>query len=1172
MSRETHEYSWWKILKAYFRENSIANTQIKSYDEFITFGIQQIVEQEVVKIGNQHKVIFGHVRFEQPQVIEEDRTVKGTYPSDARARDLTYDSAIYCDITEIYENEDGKETTKHHPLQVIGRMPVMLHSSICNLRKMSPDERLQVGECPEDRGGYFIIKGNERVLVGQMRANYNQIIVIRQTLSDKKYNYIAEVRSMSSETGHSVLVQALHSNDGKHINFSLPYIKEHIPVAIVFKALGYTSDTDIENLIALPMLIDEENLSVEKDRIRSVMDNILKEGKICETQKEALQYIGNRVMHTISDDKRETYAWQVVEAELFPHLGITGTLLENAYFLGAIVRKLLYTVFGLRSEDDRDNLANKRVDVAGALLYELFRNLFKKFVNNLKASLEKKKRDSDALPLILKNKSLTKSLHQCLATGNWSVQKNASYVKTGVSQILDRITFGASYSHLKRILLPVGKEGKNAAIRMIHPSQIGNICPAETPEGHKVGIVLNFALLADVTGKIPTINVRQILMKQKEIKSILDVKISEYAKLVPIFLNGIIIGFSKFPEKTLKMMRKLRYDGLLEKEVSISYDTIDREIRIFCDEGRFIRPVLSVTGKDLNISAMNEKEDEYDWLDLVSKGYIQYIDPAEAEWSVISMYPGVLKEQKSHFCEIHPCVILGMMASIIPWPDHSQSPRNCYQCSMGKQAIGIPVYSYNHRTDTLLRILHYSQRPIIFTKPSELLGFNRMVSGINNIVAITPWQGFNQEDSVCFNASAAERGAMVITSYRTLDEYEKKRDTYSHEKICIPPETTLNRKQDDPAYFRRKNANYSLLDNDGIIRSRVPYERKCGNVECSMLWYAGSLRKCPECKKIGLEKRGGNPICVKKGDVIIGKIVVSSNKNSQETRVDASKVIDEGEEGIVDRVHVYITPSGYKLVKVVIRRVSEPILGDKLASRSAQKGTIGQSFRETDLPFTEHGIFPEIMINPLCMPSRMTINQLIECAHAKVCAIEGTYGDATPFTDRSINIASKLVLEGEKGAYSRDGWELMRNGYTGEKIFHKIFIGPTFYQRLKHTVQEKIHARARGPSSTLTRQPLEGRARDGGLRFGEMERDCMISHGASEFLKERLFTVSDKFKVSVCEKCGIMTNTLTECQLCKGTKVVCVNLPYASKLMIQELTQLLFKIRIFPEKTKFHKT
>jgi DNA-directed RNA polymerase II subunit RPB2 len=645
--------------------------------------------------------------------------------------------------------------------------------------------------------------------------------------------------------------------------------------------------------------------------------------------------------------------------------------------------------------------------------------------------------------------------------------------------------------------------------------------------------VLNFSLLSKVSKKTPTIMIRRVIEDCKTITLTKDINLKHIKNYSSVFLNNIIIGFTQDPDSTLEEVRNLRKIGIIDNEVSVSYDIVDNDVKIFCDEGRFIRPLFTLTDNKLNI----QPQEKYKWKSLIKKGLIQYVDASEIENSVIAMIPEMLEVQYNNYCEIHPCAMLGIAASMIPFSDHSQSPRNCYQSSMSKQALGMPLLSYNVRADTVLHVLHYPQKPLVHTKAAEIFGFNDMPSGINAIVAIACYSGFNQEDSVMLNFSAVQRGMFCLTSYHTIDCFEKKRDTYSFEEICMPPPSSDHSvKEGSKEYFKRKNANYSLLDDNGIVRTRT-------------------LK--------------GQPIVVKKGDVIIGKVVNTGNKNGEETKVDASVVIDAGEEGVIDKVITTITPNGYKLVKVVIRVYRSPTLGDKLASRSAQKGTIGMMYKQEDMPFTASGVVPDIIINPCCIPSRMTINQLIECALGKECTMTGEYADATPFTQNSLNIADKIVERAnnsiEKYGFQSQGWETMYNGMTGEMMEAKIFIGPTYYQRLKHMVDDKMHARAKGHVTMLTRQPLEGRAKDGGLRFGEMERDAMISHGATRFLKERLFDVSDPFQVSLCEKCGIATNNTKECQSCKGNDVKSCNLAYASKLLTQELTALGLKVSMFPD-------
>lgn len=1544
MSDNIDEKNIWKIIENFFKKKGFVYQQIEHFNHYINNGIQEVIDEEAgieiePKKGQTYSIQFGTVYVSPPGIIEDDRNLKIIYPQEARRRDLNYDSAICCDITETF-TEEGKitEQTVHQRI-MIGRTPIMLRSDRCNLSKQTKIGRIKAGECEYDAGGYFIIRGNERVLVSQLRANYNQVMVLKQN-SSEKYTHIAEIRSMSEETGHSVQLKAMVGTDNRTIVFSLPYIKELIPIGVVFKALGFTNDEDIIKFISL-----------NSEKAKKYMSLIIRDAFFIEDQDTALSYIGMYSLHTIPKEKRLIYAKQVCETEIFPHMGIESTNKEIAILLGHIVNKLLSTHIGIRGPDDRDNYSNKRIETAGILCTELFRTLFKRYINTIKLQLDNKKTRLDAISIIRKTNSITHGLKHCFSTGNWGVQKNA-YIRTGVSQVMSRMTFGATLSHLRRIAIPIGKEGKNAKIRQIHCTQFGFICPAETPEGQSSGIVLNFSLLSRVTKKIPTSLVKEVLEENKNIIPISEVELDHIKDSSHVFLNGILIGMTYDPDTLVDEVIQLRRIRRLDPDVSATYDIIDEVVRIFCDAGRGSRPMFTVGKDGLNV----KKSSGHSWNKLVKNNLIEYVDTSEVENYVIAMTPNNLDQWKNDYCEIHPAMMHGVMGSIIPFPDHSPSPRNCYQCSMGKQALGIYALSYKQRTDTIVHVLDSPQRPIVGTKPGEFMGFNAMPSGINAIVAVMAYTGFNQEDSVIMNQSAIDRGMFVVTSYRTVSDVEKKGSMYTFETIGIPPVSSIGIKQGQPGYFHRKNGNFSLLDKRGIVQMRV----------------------------------GGTPVTVKKGDIIIGKCLTKSSKSGEETRTDCSICIKQGEEGTIDMVDVTTTPNGYTMVKIKIRQVRIPEIGDKFASRAAQKGTCGAIYRQEDMPFNKDGICPDIIINPHCLsgdtvieladgdvsyikdiinddllitsinpqtleksttkyvngfvkqpaenlknikttsnrnikctpdhlmltmrtgelkwiradelipycdklvvthsilpvsnddgklpfiekglgkevywtrleslgfvgkiqlnhskilarligsldsdghlqistgyvrcmlhlgeledynevcrdieilgfkkpsilktkhcyrvelevalgfmlkylgactgkktssdrkfpewimkspssvkreflsgyqgggdgskivvnqktvqqqvrirgircrskksvleshvtylhkmmelfkefgikttfqkystkyenrtdlmiafsttpenislisdtiayrycnhkrresviaieymrnrmngvkfeyqkftecfkhngsvlsfvetvtdipsepvydfttvsenhsfiangvvshnciPSRMTVNQLMECVLGKACAIGGTYGDATPFTSSSTNNAAERICDMlakvgmEQGnAHERTGWEQMYNGMTGEPIKAKVFMGPTYYQRLKHMVGDKIHARAQGHVTTLTRQPLEGRSRDGGLRFGEMERDCMIAHGASRFLKERLFDCSDPYQIIVCDQCGMIIASQDECLACQKDNVTKCNMPYAAKLLVHELMAMGIKVVIKPKK------
>ena len=459
----------WNVIHDFHKKEGLLCHQKESFNYFISNGVDNIIQETDVVVDQpelKYTAKFKNAYIPSPTIIDEDRKIKVLYPTEALKRDLNYDSTVYVDIDEIFEYENEKPEIISHRRIELAKVPIMLQSEKCNLASLTEKEKLDKNECMHDNGGYFIIKGKERVLVGQIRGIYNQPVVVSQKAGDK-YKYSCDVRSMSEETGHSVLLQCKIGVDDRTIVFSLPNIKDNIPVGIIFKALGFTEEKDILNIIG------NNNKAVAK-----YLKYIIRDSYHITTQKEALKYIGQYSMHIIKDENREKYALQIVENELLPHMGITATIKEKAIYLGFVVNKLLNTHVGLRKEDDRDNYINKRVEMAGILCHDLFRTLFKRYIKNIQLQLEKKKQRPDILSVINRMTSITVGLKHSFATGNWGVQKN-NYIRTGVSQVLARMNYGSTLSHLRRCVIPIGKEGKNAKIRQTHPSQIMYLCPNE---------------------------------------------------------------------------------------------------------------------------------------------------------------------------------------------------------------------------------------------------------------------------------------------------------------------------------------------------------------------------------------------------------------------------------------------------------------------------------------------------------------------------------------------------------------------------------------------------------------------------------------------------------------------------------------------------------------------
>jgi DNA-directed RNA polymerase II subunit RPB2 len=786
-----------------------------------------------------------------------------------------------------------------------------------------------------------------------------------------------------------------------------------------------------------------------------------------------------------------------------------------------MVRRLLIVNQGLRGIDDRDSYPNKRIVSTGSLLTHLFRQLFQKVCKDVRSKfVHEVNNDSwkrgEIRPLdvlnvnnlykILKVSTIEGKLKQALATGNFTVQgigmsgstiSNAT--KMGVSQVLNRLSYSATISHLRRIQTPVEKSGKLLAPRKLHGTSWGYVCPVETPEGHSVGIVKSICMLAGVSQHVPSSTVLELL---KNVPLTWVTQLCNY-KGTQVVLNGVIIAYTNNPADLVTLLRESKRTFKLHPHTGISWRIQEYMINIDTDGGRFVRPLFRVeNGKLCNPPPHGSEWNE--WI----RTCIEFVDPNESDTILVAMTPSDITIRHTH-CEIHPTMILGHMASSIPFSDHNQSPRNTYQSAMGKQAIGIFARNYARRLDKNAFILCSPMRPFVETKMMSVLKTEDMPSGDNIMVAIGIYGGYNQEDSVILNKSAVNRG-LFRTLYYTMYKDEEHRNIASgkEEKFVKP------RRENTRGF---KTSSYEALDERGV----------------------------PKMNSI-----------ISENDVVIGKVTCLKQDLKGFQYRDSSTTHKNSEKCRVDGVWQDKNSDGYPFIKVRVVSERVPEIGDKFSSRHGQKGTCGIMLNEEDMPYTAKGIRPDLIMNPHAVPSRMTIAQLMETMYGKVCAERGVLGDGTPYSHLKVdNIRDQLLALGMHPY----GNETLYNGQTGEMMEAEIFMGPTFYQRLKHMVIDKQHSRARGPIVSLTRQPCEGRARDGGLRVGEMERDCMLSHGVSVFTKERLMDVSDPFRTGFCTQCGGLaianpSESLYSCGTCgKQTRIEMKTIPYAVKLWSQEL-------------------
>ncbi len=1165
----------WTIINSYFDNKhlkQLVKHQLESYNYFINSQIKDTIDMfnpicitSEQFYNREHKVntletviTFDNLSIHRPQLHENNGATRLMFPHDARLRNFTYSSNMLVDLNIEYIIKEGEEyksirkINKKIPNIHIGKIPVMLKSDICILNQYNHLDSNITGECNMDPGGYFIINGSEKTCIAQERAAENQIYCFNVEKNSTKWTWCVEYKAVPdwkyiSPKQLSIMISSKNNGFGNAIYLQIPRLKMPIPLFIIFRAYGIITDRDICEKI----LLDCECTHLSR-MLYSLKASIVDANEYL-TQESAIKYITSNVMYTpITNDrenvtkKRQDFAMEVLMNDIFPNAYNEE---QRIYMLGHMTNILLKTSFGWLSPTDRDNYINKRIDLTGILLNNLFRNYFNKLVKDMQKQIVKEINNGSwrsnedygniinltNIYKIIKSTTIENGIKRALSTGDFGI-KQVNNNKVGVAQVLNRLTYIASISHLRRVNTPIDKSGKLIPPRRLHNSSWGFLCPAETPEGASIGIVKNLSYMTHVTTNSYSKPLYEYV--KLYIKNLKDCSNKELFEHVKVFINGLWIGITETPIDLYNDLKSKKHSGMINIYTSIIFNYAEKEIKICNSAGRLCRPLFVVKDNDIvldNDIISKLKNKTIFWDDLLTdvklgKTVIEYIDSYEQNNSLIAMDLKRLRQDTGTYiykythCEIHPSTIFGILAMCIPFPDHNQSPRNTYQSAMGKQAMGVYVTNYNNRMDKTAYVLSYPMRPLVETRFMNIIQLNEIPSGEMVVVAIMTHTGFNQEDSILFNKGSIDRGLFQATIFHTEKDEDKK--LLGDEEIRCRPDKSKTKGM--------KFANYNKINDRGVINENTFVEDK---------------------------------------DVIISKILpIKENKNDY-TKVikyeDDSKIYKTNDEQTyIDKNLIDKNGDGYNFCKVKVRTLRKPVIGDKFSSRHGQKGTIGNIIPECDMPFTENGVKPDIIINPHAIPSRMTIAQLKETVLGKVLLYLGYFGDGTSFGDFEVKDICKMLQD---IGFESNSNEILYNGMTGEQLESNIFIGPVFYQRLKHMVNDKQHSRSIGPMVNLTRQPAEGRSKDGGLRFGEMERDCMISHGASKFTKERVYDASDSFSVHICNKCGLIASYndklhIHMCRVCENrTDFKYVEIPYACKLLFQELTTMNIAPRIFTE-------
>jgi DNA-directed RNA polymerase subunit B len=1109
-----------ELIDAYFREKSLVGHQLTSFNDFVENRLQRVVDTIVISEDSEpgtikpevedYEIKLGRISVDLPSVVEADGTQKNIFPMEARLRNITYASGVWLEFI-LYKGgmEINRENLK------IGKLPVMIKSDCCLLKKenmekmygakMSDEEYMdkivkEAKEDPIEEGGYFIIGGTERVLISLEDLAPNRVLV---EYTPKYGRDVETAKVFSQHEGYRALITIELRKDGVLV-CTLPTVAGDLPLVILLKALGLESDEEIvSNLVSDP--------SMERFAYANIEE--CAQEHLVITTDDAVNYLGKKIAGGQAKEYRLNRVNNLLGRVLLPHLGTAPEdRLKKAIFLARMGEAVLALALDKRVPDDKDHYANKRIRLAGDLIEEEFRMALTSFLKDVKYEFERatsrRERDKRAprLGTYIKPDIFTQRIERALATGNWAGER------TGISQLLDRTSNTSMLSHLRRIMSPLVRSQPHFEARDLHPTQWGRLCPNETPEGPNCGLIKNLALCVEVTEGIDNAEVEKILFSN----GLKEVRKGESGARV--YLNGDLIGLHDKPSAFVTKMREQRRKDKIPNEINVRYNEFENEIMISCDGGRAVRPLIIVkNGKhDLSEEVLeNIRSGRISWSDLVHRGIIEYLDAEEEEDAYIATDEESLTNEHTHL-EIDPIAVLGVVAGMIPYPEHNSSPRNTIGSAMFKQSLGLSGSNYRIRSDTTVHLLNYLQRPLTQTYQMNFTHFLERPAGQNFVVAVLSYDGYNMEDAIVLNKSSIERGlgrSMILNTYET----ERKRYMGGQkDEFEIPPPDTRG--------VRAQSA-YSNLDDDGIITPEVP---------------------------VGSDY------------VLVGKTSPSRFLEEAEEllapqkRIESSLRVKHGDEGVVDKV--ILTPSGDNnlMVKIRLRAERIPELGDKFASRHGQKGIIGLISPQENMPFNEFGIVPDIVVNPHGIPSRMTVGHILEALGGKRSALSGKFNDGTIFSGESEEDIRKDLKE---LGFKPTGKEVLYDGRTGRMYEADIFMGIIYYEKLYHMVADKMHARARGPVQILTRQPTEGRAREGGLRFGEMERDCLIGHGAAMVIKDRLLDNSDSVNVYVCNKCGhfamVARDGTLRCPIHGDTsEIYPVETSYAFKLLVDELKSM----------------
>ncbi len=1251
MSEDLHDNFYantWRVVDRYFTDTPLFVTRhhIDSFNNFLHHGIRSAIQtmnpnfQLVTKTQNvdgkdvkynAYVTVGGKdgskIYIDKPTLVHPTDVSDGgkpvtqlVYPNEARLKGMTYASNVYADVTIDYTVNGKPVGTKEFRVRIC-KLPIMLHSAACVLNGCSPDLVREMGECPYDMGGYFIIDGLEKVIIAQEKTVNNRLFVFKGH-DDKEATHVAiikcvdESRNLFPWTIKFRVISSMVSQGRRKdaIVISLPKLTAELPLFVVFRMLGVETDREIIDII-VSHVQDENTRMTIRDFLRASVIDAAALGIY--TQSDAM-------MHAAAyTDYKTPERMKIIMQENVLTIAGNG-LRDKAMYLGHLTCQIVRTCIGQLPVSYKDHFSQKRLRLSGFLAMDMFRDTYVKFVQQGKERLDKAYfygpwRNTGRIEALVNASNVNfifdaVSMDRRIMTsfkGRWNYDDGArpgqqsAHAQDGVIQDLSRVSYQLYLSYMRRVDIDFDRSRKIADPHYLLGSHWGAVCPVESPDGPSVGLIKHIALLTHVTFPVDASPILTIMNRE----GLLNEDRTHMLGGAKVFVNDVWVGNAQEDAYiAARYLRALRRSGLLHPTTSVSYKPMHKELRIATDAGRLARPLYIVDrdvdtnsnrlrirnahlarldagsltwwqlvnsteypvdsmtswiGGAVRIEDLDKKRSAYEniqsFIDAMesaeSVAVVEYIDVEEQDTALIGTTPADLESangrlQRYTHCEMHSCAIFSMASAIIPLLHHNNAAYNALALAQTKQAIGVYVTNFSNRFDIVGMILNYPQLPFVTTRFAERLCDGRLCHGDNLVVAIATYTGYNQEDACIINSDSCMRGMFNVTCYETLKYNDEE---YGREALMVANPVHIQSKGTSVEGI--KALDYSHLDERGLP---LP-----GTILREGILLIGMVHvKTVEVDASGTELQSTNYVTTEK----IGKNVVR-----KKVYTDRSIIADRSHEGrIVDKVFTYRDESGNMCSKMRLRHVRSPELGDKMATRFAQKGVVGMLMRREDMPYTSTGVVPDIIINPHSHPKRMTVGHLLDCLLSKVACVHGTRLQTNAFEPKDVDGLQDL-LETRYGL-DRCGDEIMYNGMTGCQIQCAIFTGLNYYGRLKHMVADKMNFRDAGPRNFLTRQATKGRGKHGGLRIGEMEENAILAHGASGFLKESFMERADKHEMYVDARTGVASTVISNDSAgvlttmgptdAPSMDVRPVAVPYAFKLLQQELQGMSIDARV----------